>query len=203
MDDPIYTIGHSDHPIGTFLELLKKWGVKEIADVRSAPYSKRYPQYSKSTLEGTLERNGISYVFLGKELGARPADGTLYVNGKADYRLISSSPAFMTGIRLLARRRTLCRIAVMCSEKEPLNCHRTLLVSRALGAEKIPVVHILADGTAENHEKTLKRLLQLHGREDERDLFLSPEELLDAVYRLQERKIACSKAADRGMEESE
>ena len=189
MDNPVFTIGHSDHAIETFLSLLQKWNVNAVADVRSSPYSKRHPQFSRAPLEAILGKCGIAYVFLGKELGARPSDRKLYSEGKADFRLIAASQPFRKGIRRLLEGQKRWRIAVMCAEKEPLDCHRTILVSRALAEEGIQVLHILADGMAESHEQVIKRLFALH-RKDERDLFLTPEEMLSAIYRLQEEKIA-------------
>ena len=189
LDNPIYTIGHSDHTIETFLSLLQKWNVNAVADVRSSPYSKRHPQFSKAPLEALLRKGGITYVFLGKELGARPSDSELYTEGKADFRLIAESQLFRKGIHRLLEGRKRWSIAVMCAEKDPLDCHRTILVSRALAEGGARVFHILADGTAESHQQALKRLFALHGK-NERDLFLTPEEMLSAVYRLQEEKIA-------------
>ena len=191
MNNPIFTIGHSGHDAESFLALLSRWSIRAVADVRSSPYSGRYPTYNKKPLAALLGKNGIAYIFMGRELGGRPGDKNLLTGGRPDFRLVAETLAFKNGIAALVETGKTMKTALLCAEKEPLDCHRTLLVSRALAKKGVPVVHILADGSAEPHEETVKRLFALHRRE-ETDLFLSREELLDIVFALQEKKIAPS-----------
>lgn len=185
----IFTIGHSDHSPEAFLDLLRRHGIETVADVRSAPFSRRFPVFNKESLRGVLAKSGIAYVFLGKELGARPADPSRYRDGRADYELISRSEAFRNGIERLLEEASCTRIALLCAEKEPLRCHRCILAGRVLAEQGQEVVHILADGSAERHEESMRRLLELYGKAED-DLFLSPQERVRLVCWMQERKTA-------------
>jgi len=165
MDSPIiiYTVGHSTHTIEKFLYLLERHGVTAIADVRSSPFSRHNPQYNMDTLSAELKKRGIAYVFVGKELGARPDDPSCYEGGKVRYARLAKTSLFKTGIERVLSGAQKYRIALMCAEKEPLDCHRTLLVSRALEQRGVSVLHILADGSIESHEQTMLRLVDQEG----------------------------------------
>jgi len=147
----IFTIGHSNHPIDVFISLLQGAGITALADVRSAPWSKRWPQYRKVELKDALTEAGIAYVWLGDALGGKPKDPTLWRDGKPARDLISASPAFAAAVERLINGMATHRIAVMCAEKDPLNCHRTHLVTPALVARGVDVQHLLADGSAIEH----------------------------------------------------
>lgn len=159
----VYTIGHSNHPLEAFLALLRLHLVEEVVDVRSAPHSRVFPWFCRTALASSLQRVGIAYSFLGGQLGARPSAPSCYRDGKADYELIARSAAFKSGIervKCLAPRR---RLALLCAEKEPLNCHRAILIAPALIEVGVDVRHILADGSLEDHLHTEQRLLALTG----------------------------------------
>jgi len=170
----IYAIGHSDHTIERFIELLKIHGITAVADVRSAPYSRRHPQFNKDAIDDSLKAVGIAYVFLGKELGARQQ--------VADFDSIALTDGFKSGIERVLKGSEDHRIALMCAEKEPLNCHRTLLVCRNLKKQAIDIMHILYDGTLEYHRDTESRLLKLTGC-DKEELFMSDTERLELAYK--------------------
>jgi uncharacterized protein (DUF488 family) len=126
----LLTIGHSNLPLERFLTLLKNAGVTAIADVRSVPFSRRFPWFSGKALAERLSRDNIAYMALGDALGGRPRDPALYCDGIADYQAMAATPAFRAGLDRVAeeaRRQCLC---LMCAEREPLDCHRCLLVSR-------------------------------------------------------------------------
>ncbi len=142
----IFTIGHSNHPIDSFIDMLKVAEIDAVADVRSVPYSKRHPQYGKDELAARLKGEGIAYVFLGKELGARPDDPNCYVDGCVVYDRIAATSAFDEGLRRVEEGAPRLRIALMCAEREPLDCHRTLLVSRHLIRRSVSIRHIPVDG---------------------------------------------------------
>uniref|UniRef100_A0A7C2WT04 DUF488 domain-containing protein n=1 Tax=Thermorudis sp. TaxID=1969470 RepID=A0A7C2WT04_9BACT len=194
---PVFTIGHSAHTIDEFIGLLRRHGVDAVADVRSMPYSRVAPQFNREALARRLRAEGIRYVFLGEELGGRPADPSCYENGQVRYERLAQTERFKYGIERVIRGANRYRIALMCTEKEPLECHRTLLVARALHDRGVDVRHILADGRLEAHEMTMERLLDLLGLRQV-DLFgshsRSHEEMLaDAIAR-QASKVAWSQA---------
>lgn len=188
-DHPIYTIGHSTHSAEAFLALLRQHQVEAIADVRSSPFSRFNPQFNREALEQCLRTNGIRYVFLGKELGARSEDRSCYLDGRVQYGRLAQTPLFQSGLDRVLQGAAKYRVALMCAEKEPLECHRTLLVSKALVARGQPVLHIHADGHLETHEAALERLLDVTGLPKE-DLFRSKEELLAEALARQEQQVA-------------
>src|SRR5262245_7823642 len=93
----VYTIGHSNHPIERFIELLRGAGITAVADVRSVPNSRRWPQFGRERLQRSLAEAGIAYVYLGAELGGRPADPALLSDGKPDYQRMAATSAFGAG----------------------------------------------------------------------------------------------------------
>src|SRR5262249_19742384 len=158
-------------------------------DVRSNPYSRMNPQYNREPLKSILTEAGIAYVFLGRELGARTEDASCYEGGKGQYERLGSTERFRSGLGWGGWGRARFRLALMCAEKEPLECHRGILVSRELEAAGIPVRHILADGSFEMHAEAMRRLRKLLGL-PESDLFRSEAEVLDDAYRMQGQRIA-------------
>jgi len=186
---PVFTIGHSNLEIGKFVTLLKQHRIQAIADVRSSPYSQYNPQFNRESLQRVLQEHNVTYVFLGEELGARRSERECYLEGRADYELISQTPAFKRGIKRLNQGATNLRIALMCAEKDPIDCHRCILVSPHLRQQGLQVLHILPDGSLEDHTKTEQRLLQLFALE-EKDFFLSPQESVARAYKMQSEKIA-------------
>ena len=186
---PVRTIGHSTHSMDVFLGLLQQHSVTAVADVRSAPFSRFNPQFNKDALEGSLNSHGIKYVFLGRELGARSDDPACYENGRVQYVRLAQTELFKSGLERVMSGSREHIVGLMCAEKEPLECHRTLLVARALVEHDITVDHILADGKLEPHEATLERLLDLHGLPNE-DLFLDQEQRVAEALARQEERVA-------------
>jgi uncharacterized protein (DUF488 family) len=186
----IYTIGHSNHPAAHFLALLQAHGVNLLADVRSMPYSRFNPQFNRARLEQTLAAAGIRYLFMGQEFGARSPDPACYDReGRVSYRKLAASAAFQAG---LERLQALCGqhcIALMCAERDPLDCHRTILVARALEGCGVAIRHILADGSCEDHAECLQRLVAQLRLEDA-DLFSSAAQRREQAYNLQAARIA-------------
>jgi uncharacterized protein (DUF488 family) len=188
----VRTIGHSTHSIEHFLELLRRYGVNAVADVRSSPFSRYSPQFNREPLKAVLKQAGVAYVFLGKELGARSDDPCHYNAGQVIYERLAMSALFQEGIgRIIAGAQT-HRTALMCAERDPITCHRTILVARELVKRGVEVEHILDNGTVETHDEALGRLMQ-ELRIDPNDLFLTRAELWDRAYREQEQRIAYSK----------
>lgn len=189
MADLVYTIGHSTHSTEKLIKLLARHSITAVADVRSHPYSRINPQSNRETLLAALKAAGIAYVFLGRELGARPEDKTCYVNGKVQYDLLARTSLFQEGITRIAQGVRSHRIALMCAEKDPLACHRAILVCRHLVAHGIEVQHILEDGNLEDHDEALTRLLAELGIV-EHDLFRSRDELIGEAYSRRAQEIA-------------
>lgn len=186
---PVFTIGHSTHSAEAFLALLRQHQVEAVADVRSSPFSRFNPQFNREALEQSLKANGIRYVFLGKELGARSEDRSCYLDGRVQYARLAQTPLFQSGLDRVLQGAARYRVALMCAEKEPLECHRTLLVAKALAVRGKPVLHIHADGQLETHEAAMERLIEVTGLPRE-DLFRSKEELLAEALARQERQVA-------------
>lgn len=185
----VLTIGHSTHSLDVFVGLLHRHGVTALADVRSTPYSRTNPQFNRETLESHLKEHGFKYVFLGAELGARSNDVTCYEHGRVQYARLARTDLFRSGIDRVIRGANDYRVALMCAEKEPLDCHRTILVARTLAELSVGVQHILADGRLEPHDTTMERLLKVVGLPDH-ELFRSRDQLIaDALFR-QEQKVA-------------
>ena len=188
MSEPIFTIGHSTHQLHHFIGLLRQHGITALCDVRSIPYSRVNPQFNRETLKRALQQSGIVYVFLGKELGARSEDPSCYVHGKVQYECIAKTELFRKGVERVREGTKRYRIALMCAEKDPIECHRAILVARQLDALRLPVEHILEDGSLESHEHALSRLLRQLKLSDA-DMFRSLQEMIEDAYRIQGERI--------------
>lgn len=191
----VYTIGHSTHETDAFVELLRRHGVDALADVRSSPYSRFNPQFNRETLQRNLEAKGIAYVYLGKELGARSEDPACYENGKVQFDRLAQAPLFEKGIQRVVEGAQKYRLALMCAEKDPLECHRTILVARTLVERGADVQHILEDGSLEPHDRALDRLLEQF-KLDQPDLFRTREDSVVDAYGRQAERIAYTEKAN-------
>tara|TARA_R110002020_G_scaffold57269_4_gene157804 strand:- start:664 stop:1242 length:579 start_codon:yes stop_codon:yes gene_type:complete len=187
----LLSIGHSTLEYSTFARRLKSEGVTAIADVRSTPYSRHQPHFSQSNLSNALSGDGIAYVFLGTELGGRPAARQLYTDGIADYEKMAQTETFLSGISRLLRGAERFRIAMMCSEGHPLDCHRCLLVGRHLKRLRIDTRHLLPSGNSIRQSDVESKLLAISGL-SEVDMFSSENERIKIAYRKQSRKAAFS-----------
>lgn len=193
MENVLYTIGHSTHTANTVIELLNKHGITAVVDVRSNPYSRMSPQFNRESFSSYLKENGIAYVFLGRELGARSEDPNCYINDKVQFELLAQTTLFQSGLDRVIQGMNNYRVAIMCAEKDPLTCHRTILVCRHLLGHGIKVKHIIEDGRLESHEKALSRLLT-ELKMQERELFRSWEEITDEAYSRRAEQIAYKKS---------
>lgn len=200
----LFTIGHSNIAADRFVGMLRGAGVNAVADVRSAPFSRFFPWFSAKNLAKRLEREGMVYAAFGDTLGGRPHDPALYCEGIADYEAMAKRPEFRAGLDRLFSLAGRQRVCLMCAEREPLDCHRCLLVARALAERGLAIGHILHDGTIEPHTTTQERLLASRGRDE--DLFVTGQgERLAAAYRQRARAVAyraktVSKGANAGAE---
>ncbi|GAB6270286.1 hypothetical protein KN63_01495 [Smithella sp. F21] len=185
----LFTIGHSVHTVEGFAALLRKHSVNALCDVRSSPYSRFTPQFNRESLKEDVLKHHISYTYLGAELGPRSSDPSCYENGKVQYKRLVEKEIFQQGLDRLRKGINTYRIALMCAEKDPLTCHRMLLVCRNLRGEDILIRHILEDGSLEDNRDTEQRLMKLL-KIDPADLFSSEEEQIQRAYDLQAEKVA-------------
>jgi uncharacterized protein (DUF488 family) len=167
IEPAILTVGHSNHPIEHFLRLVKNAGVGMVVDVRSFPVSCYAPQFNKEALPKSLDGEGIAYLYLGKELVGRPHERPTIPKD------------FQKGIDRVTEESLHRRIAMMCAERDPLDCHRCLLVARCLAERGVDVGHILASGDIASHRETEDRLLVAEGLAAE-DFFSREQRLADA-----------------------
>ena len=188
----IWTIGHSNHSALRFIDLLRGAGIECVADVRSTPFSRRNPQFSQAALATSLKDAGIEYWFLGDALGARPKAPGCYEGGKASYSRIAATQTFQNAIGALIDKSDSLRIALMCAEKEPLECHRTILVGRALAQRSGELCHILADGRIEPQADLEARLLHL--MRESVDLLNDRDTALARAYDKQGQRMAYGSA---------
>jgi len=152
---PIYTIGYGNRSINEFIELLKRYGIQYLVDVRSQPYSRYNPDFSKDALERHLNRHHIRYIFMGDTLGGRPEDKDSRTDDDiVSYRILRERDFYRRGIkRLHAAWEKELRIALMCSELRPQECHRGKLIGDTLIQENIVVAHIDESGNTKTQEE--------------------------------------------------
>lgn len=185
----LYSIGHSNQAMDRFLDLLEQHGIEAIADVRSSPYCRYASQFSQHNLVPELKERGIAYVFLGNELGARRDEAECYREGKIDFDRVAATPAFQEGLARLLQGASKMTVAILCAEKDPLACHRTVLIARRAKGRVGEIRHILPDGNIETQTEAERRLLaecNLH----EPDLFMSGEQRLQEAYRQRAAQLA-------------
>jgi len=157
----LYTIGHSNHNIDDFIGLLRAHEISCIADVRSAPYSRYCPQFNQDQIALALRAADIQYMYLGDKLGARPANGHCCDGNRVDFECLAKTEEFKSALARLIEAASHNRLALMCAEKEPLQCHRSILICRHLRAHNLSIKHILADGTIEDHADAERRLITM------------------------------------------
>ena len=159
MTSPIHTIGHSNHDLSTFLSLLEPHNVTHIVDIRSTPSSRYVPHFNQTRLRKALQEDGINYTFMGNTLGGRPPDPNLYDHqGRVNYDLIRHTQPFQEALAQLLKTSDQHATAILCTEKDPLTCHRTLLVAAALETNHHDARHITSDGDCISHRSLIDRL---------------------------------------------
>jgi len=191
MANTLFTIGYSNRSIEDLIALLRQHKITALCDVRSAPYSSRNPLYNREIFKQSLKLHNIEYVFLGEELGARPKDLSCYVEGKAIYEKIAATTLFKKGLeRVKLGLEKGYTLALMCAEKDPMTCHRTILICRNLRGQGVDIEHIIDHKTIETQadlEKRLIALLKLYP-----DMFkdTDPNALIERAYDAQGDRIA-------------
>lgn len=153
----LYTIGHSSHPLDHFLDLLQQHQIELLVDVRSYPKTQYVPHFNAEALRKSLVERGMNYLSMGRELGGRPIGREFYdENGYVLYNRLSEAPFFLSGINTLRALSKKYRVAIMCAEEDPNQCHRRLLISRILARDGVDIEHIRGGGNLES-ESLLSR----------------------------------------------
>ena len=191
MATEVWTIGHSTLDYESFLALLREAKITAVADVRSSPYS-RNEEFNREPLKKELGSDGISYVYLGAELGGRPKNPDFYCDGVADYEKMAGDENFKSGIKRVMQGAEKYRIALMCSEHNPLDCHRCLLVGRTLAESGISVRHILSNGRQISQNEIEDQLVKACGHGGE-DMFAKGRARIADAYRERARQISYRK----------
>lgn len=189
---PLFTVGHSTLSADAFVALLNLHEIEAVGDVRSMPYSEFNPQFNREPLRALLEKSGVEYFFVGNALGGRFDGPAYYTDGVVDYEKVAQCAVFRKGLDQAEEYARDHRLALMCSEKDPLQCHRFLLISRQLQGRPLRIRHILEGGVLEDQAETERRLLR-EWHLDGLDLFRSEAEVLDDAYARQAAKAAYRK----------
>jgi uncharacterized protein (DUF488 family) len=189
-----YTIGHSNHSIEDFIETLKKFQISCIIDVRTIPSSKYMPHFNRENLQIWLEREEIEYKYLGNMIGGRYTDPALLDSqGSVDYEKVEQRSIFQMGIDQVCQIINVGKsAALMCSEKNPLDCHRFVLVSKALAKKGISIDHIVFEGTKDNEGKLIGTLVSNNDLEKQlREMYKSHNVMdTEMLYRRRNKEVA-------------
>jgi len=197
MSATLFSIGYATKPLTEFMVLLQSYEVNVVADVRSVPYSAAFHDYHRELLQRALKQQGISYVYLGKELGPRSTNPAHYdETGRVQYDRLQRADNFLHGVeRLLTGLDKALNIALLCAEKDPAFCHRSLLIGHHLArANALPIQHIGFDGALESQAELEQRLVSLHDLEQ--DLFAAADDLAELAYKRQVQATSYRKSSD-------
>jgi len=202
MSNTLFTIAYSGRSIEEFIALLEEHKITALCDVRSVPYSSRNPQFNREPLKKVLKSHNIEYVFLGEELGARPKDPSCYVDRKALYQKIAQSTFFKKGLeRIRLGMQKDYVLALMCAERDPMACHRSILICRKMRDWLIDIRHIIDHDTTETQADLEKRLIEQLKLPP--DLFKNTDSktLVERAYEIQADRIAYVEKGEWGQDE--
>lgn len=194
----IYTIGHSLHSHNNFSRHLSRYHINCVVDVRSVPFSKHAPQFNMNEIKHFLKVHGIYYIFMGEEFGARRTDKSLFTfEGYLDFEKVMASSLFISGMeRVKSGLGQGYNIALMCTEKDPIDCHRNILVARAFHRHNFNILNIFENGTTETQQQLEERLLNIYFPNRKQKTLLdilegeaSIDGLLEQAYRMKNRDI--------------
>ena len=195
MVNTVYTIGYSGFSIDDFVTTLKKHNISLVVDVRSSPYSSYFPEYNRDSLEIFLKMHGIYYRNYASEFGARQSNQKYYCKeGYLDFEVFSKSEPFLQGLKKLCNSmKQNYTFALMCAEKDPICCHRTILVARAFFERGYHVVHLLINGSTITQEEINTRLIEkYYPTRDQMTFFETVQDddtLLKTAYKKQNAEI--------------
>ena len=148
-----FTIGHSNHDFEAWLALVRRHQIQVVVDTRSSPYSKYVPQFDRELVQRSLEQAGVRYLFLGDDLGGRPANPAYYDgSGHVLYSRLRDDAHFQAAIARLESGMERFSVALLCGEEDPAHCHRRLLIGRVLSERGHTMLHIRGDGRLDSDE---------------------------------------------------
>ncbi|ENZ02486.1 hypothetical protein HMPREF1092_01721 [Clostridium thermobutyricum] len=192
----VFTIGHTNYSIDKFIDLIRKFNINCVVDVRSTPFSKYTPQFNENNLKLELNKRGIYYIKMGNEFGARRKNKKLYtVDGYLDFEKTRKDKDFLKGIERIKQG---CNkgfnITLMCTERDPIDCHRTILVSKGLKDNGFNIKHILPNAEIQSQKKIEERLLNKYYPNRLQLSFdinknLTEEEMIEEAYRIRNKEI--------------
>lgn len=162
LNTSIFTLGHYNYDIDIFVSILADYDISTVVDVRSYPFSKRNIQYRKDTMSYLLHNRGIKYVFLGDKLGGMSEDESLFTEGILDYKKVTSTEKFKSGIDILSNVASSCIVSIVCTEQDPLRCHRFGMISPVLRDLGFQVNHILGKGHVKTQDELEHDLMSYH-----------------------------------------
>ena len=191
----LYAIGYSSYTVDSFIDTLEKYLIQAVVDVRSVPFSKFRPEFNLINIKSILMKNSTYYIPLGDKCGARSTNNKYYINGKVNFKLLSEDKDFKDGLKRIMNSLLKYNIVLMCAEKDPIQCHRTILICRQIKSYNINIHHILADGVLEEHSESELRLLKLF-KLDQMHLFMKASDMLEKAYDQQSEKIAYAESGD-------
>jgi uncharacterized protein (DUF488 family) len=155
----IFSIGHGNKDIETFIQELKSFSISFLIDIRTKPFSKWNPVFNQDTLKFLISKQAIKYVYMGDDLGGLPRDISCYTNGKVDYDILKTKDFFQKGLeRLLVANQKGLNIAIMCSESNPAECHRTKLIGIELQKKGVGLRHIVGIGKERSQNQVIVEL---------------------------------------------
>lgn len=201
MKKEIYTIGYSGFSLDDFIKCLKHYKISSLIDVRSTPFSQYFQEYNKDYLQKKLKSEGIIYRNYREEFGARQTNIEYYPNGYLDFNLFTKSFSFLQGIEKIEKGINLGYVfALMCAEKDPISCHRNIMVGKAMAEMGFLIKHIHADCSLENQEEIEERMLKEYFPERNQLSFFeenqSDEDLIRISYERKNREIGYKIAED-------
>ena len=181
MAKEIFTIGYSGFPkVEDFITALKQYNIQILIDVLSSPFSAYYETYNKDRLDSILRNNSIFYTNYAKQFGARQDNRDFYKNGRLDFETFSKSEQFLAGVSRVEESSAV--VALMCAEKQPSECHRTILVARALSERGHDITHILPDGITLTQRDIDAELLEKYYPDRAQQSLFDDNSLTDAEY---------------------
>ena len=199
MINELYTIGYSGYSIEDFLTEIKKHTISAVIDIRSIPYSKYHLDYNKETLKAFLKANGILYRNYAKEFGAQQNNREFYsTHGYLDFDIFTKSDNFLSGVeKLCAGMSKGYSFVLMCSEKDPINCHRTIMVAREFNKNGYSIIHLLPNHDKQSQNDIEVRMLEnYYPNRHQITLFeskiLTNQDMIDLSYKRRNAEIAYS-----------
>ena len=182
MKATVLTAGHSNHGYQRFEGIIKSAGAQKILDCRSAPYSKRLPHFNRRPLQMALAAADVEYEWLGQALGGRPEGPHLYTaSGKANYPKMAAQPDYLAAIDTVTRATRTRSVMLLCTEEDPVRCHRALMIAETLSLAGYEIVHIRASGEHITHDQMLESLKSRHATGDRDTAIL--RQAAQAAYR--------------------